>query len=86
MEPEPSELNLLAEKLLALPIASRAYLAEKLVDSIEEYADPEVEAAWHTEIVRRLTEYEEGKVEGIASEEVFREARKRLDEARQISS
>ncbi|MDI6791374.1 MAG: addiction module protein [bacterium] len=78
--------NNLAEQLLSLPPASRAFLAEKLVVSIDNYADPEIEAAWSEEITRRIQEYEEGQVHGISSKEVFREARKRLDEARSISS
>jgi putative addiction module component (TIGR02574 family) len=86
MSNETSELHRLAEDLLSLPTPSRAYLADRLVDSIDQYADPEIEAAWHTEVERRLEEYEEGQVAGISSEEVFREARKSLDEARKISS
>ncbi len=46
----------------------------------------DIEEAWRKEISRRVQEYEEGKVKGIPAEEVFREARKRLDGARQISS
>ncbi|MDA0839733.1 MAG: addiction module protein [Planctomycetota bacterium] len=86
MKIELSELHRLAEDLLSLPPLSRAYLADRLVDSIDQYAEPEIEAAWRSEVERRLEEYEEGKVEGISSEEVFRQARKRLDEARKISS
>ncbi|MDA1142947.1 MAG: addiction module protein [Planctomycetota bacterium] len=86
MKIELSELHRLAEDLLSLPPPSRAYLADRLVDSIDQYAEPEIEAAWRSEVERRLEEYEEGKVEGISSEEVFRQARKRLDEARKISS
>lgn len=86
MNNERSQLHRLAEELLSLPTAFRAYLADRLVDSIDQYADPEIEAAWRSEVERRLEEYEQGKVEGISSEEVFREARKSLDEARKISS
>lgn len=86
MNVDVSNINNLAEQLLSLPPSSRAFLAEKLVVSIDNYADPEIEAAWCEEIARRIQEYEEGKVHGISSEEVFREARKRLDEARLIPS
>ena len=86
MNVDTTDIQKLAEDLLSLPISSRAFLADRLVESIDDYADPEVEAAWGEEIERRLREYEEGKVEGIPSEEVFREARERLDEARQIPS
>jgi len=86
MNVDTSDIHKLAEELLSLPISSRAFLAGRLVESIDDYADPEVEAAWRGEIERRLREYDEGKVKGIPSEEVFREARKRLDEARQVPS
>ena len=38
--------------------------------------EPEVEAAWKTEINRRIAEIEEGKVQGIPVEEVLAQARK----------
>lgn len=86
MKRDTSNIQELADELLSLPLSSRAFLAEKLVESIDNYADPEIEAAWHEEISRRLREYEEGKVVGIPAGQVFREARERLDEARQIPS
>ena len=86
MEIDTSNMQELAEGLLSLPAPSRAFLVDKLVESIDDYVDPEVEAAWREEVERRLAEYEDGKVEGIPSEEVFRVARERLNEARQIPS
>lgn len=86
MKVEESDIAELAEDLLALPISDRAFLAEKLVESIDHYSDPEIEAAWAKEIARRVREYEEGKVHGIPSEEVMSEARRRLDEVRQVPS
>lgn len=86
MNVDVSNINKLAEQLLSLPPSSRAFLAEELVASVDNYADSEIEAAWCEEIARRFQEYEEGEVHGISSEEVFREARKRIDEACQIPS
>ncbi|MBI3919783.1 MAG: addiction module protein [Armatimonadetes bacterium] len=81
-----TDIEELASALLALPLSSRAFLAETLVESVDNYASPEIARAWQREINRRLQEYEEGRAEGIPSEEVFAEARARLNEARQISS
>jgi putative addiction module component (TIGR02574 family) len=42
-------------------------------------ADPETVAAWKAEVDRRVQEIQTGKVQGVAAEEVFAEARRRLD-------
>ena len=80
------DVQKLARELLSLPLPSRAFLAEKLVESVDNYAAREIEVAWREEITRRVREYEEGEVHGIPSEQVFSDARKRLDETRQIPS
>ena len=41
-------------------------------------SDPETEAAWKTEITRRLDEIQTGQVQGIPVEEVFAKARRLL--------
>ncbi len=44
--------------------------------------DPEVKKAWLAEARRRWKEFEDGKVEGIPAEEVFKRIRQKLSEAR----
>jgi putative addiction module component (TIGR02574 family) len=39
-------------------------------------SDPEIEAAWKTEIDRRIAEIESGKVQGVPLEESLARARK----------
>jgi hypothetical protein len=39
----------LAEELLALPSVSRAFLAEKLIESLEFDIDPVIQATWTNE-------------------------------------
>ena len=39
-------------------------------------ADPDIEAAWQTEIARRLDEIRKGKVQGVPGEEVSARVRK----------
>jgi putative addiction module component (TIGR02574 family) len=41
-------------------------------------SDPETEAAWQTEIGRRLEAIESGRVQGIPAEEVFARTRRAL--------
>ena len=53
----------------------------ELVDRLTEdlhASDPETEAAWKTEINRRITEIESGKVEGVPGEEVLTRIQKVL--------
>lgn len=76
----------LLDDLMALPLATRAMLAEKLVESVEGYADPGIQQAWQAEIARRVDEYESGTVTTIAAEAVARDARKLLVETHRVSA
>jgi putative addiction module component (TIGR02574 family) len=79
-------LGVLEKEVLELPLRSRVRLAEKIIESIEDYADPEVEAAWNTEIERRVREIESGTEKGISAEQVMKIARRTLNETRRLSS
>lgn len=46
---------------MTLPPDERAWLASELVASLDEGNDPDVEAAWATEIERRIEEVEAGE-------------------------
>ena len=70
----------LEEKVLNWPAARRIKLAEKLLASVEDFATPEIEAAWNTEIESRVMEIRMGRAEGILAEEVMKQARKELYE------
>ena len=73
------------KKVLKWPATRRIELAEKLMASVEGFATPEIEAAWNVEITERVQEIREGRAEGIPAEEVMKEARKTLREARRLS-
>jgi putative addiction module component (TIGR02574 family) len=53
--------NILKEAL-KLPPEARAALAGTLLDSLDETVDRDAESAWEAEIIRRLKEIDEGKV------------------------
>jgi putative addiction module component (TIGR02574 family) len=74
------------EQVLNWPAEKRIKLAEKLMASVEVFATPEIEAAWNTEITKRVKEIREGRAEGIPAEEVMAETRKKLHAARRLSS
>ena len=73
------------DKVLNWPAARRIKLAEKLMASVEDYATPEIEAAWNTEIEARVKEIRAGRAEGIPAEEVMAEARRQLHETRRLA-
>jgi putative addiction module component (TIGR02574 family) len=50
------------KEALKLPPEARAALAGTLIDSLDETVDTDAESAWEAEIVMRLKEIDEGKV------------------------
>jgi Putative addiction module component len=69
----------LTEELLSLPSASRALLADKLVESLEFDTDPAIQAAWTTEAKRRRDEIRSGSVEAILGDEAMAQVRRLLE-------
>lgn len=61
-----------------LSAEERAQLVQELLESIDSEADPDVQAAWDSEIERRIRSYERGEAILIPAEEVFAKARKLL--------
>jgi putative addiction module component (TIGR02574 family) len=54
----------------------RERLVDQLMESLNERAASELDAAWEAEIQRRLDEYDRGEVQAIDAEEVFAKARR----------
>ena len=79
-------LRVLEKEALELPPRSRVRLAERIIESIDDYADPELEAAWDDEIERRGKEIQSGSEKGIPAGEVMTEARRALHETRRLPS
>ena len=64
---------------LSLPSKTRAWLAHKLLISLEsEEASPEVEAAWDREAESRYEAYRKGKIKARSAEAVMRDAYKKV--------
>lgn len=66
----------LSERARQLPPEERAQLAEGLLESLQEWSSPEVEAAWDTEILKRIDQYERGDATLSPAADVFAEARR----------
>ncbi|MEI9962139.1 MAG: addiction module protein [Limisphaerales bacterium] len=79
-------IRALEKEVLELPPKSRARFAEKIIETIDDYTDPEIESAWTEEIGRRVKEIESGKVKGTPAAEVMTKARRALYETRHVSS
>ena len=79
-------LRLLEKEVLELPPRSRVRLAEKIMESIDDYATPELEAAWDDEIERRVKDIQSGAEKGIPAEDVMKEARRALNAPRRLPS
>ncbi|MEX2715789.1 MAG: addiction module protein [Candidatus Sigynarchaeota archaeon] len=70
-----SRINKIEKEALQLPFHERAILAEKLLHSLDEEEDADVERAWIEEAERRYKEYKRGKTSGRSIDEVLREIR-----------
>lgn len=73
----PPELERLTEEALSLPAPSRAELAQRLLESLEDPA-VEIDRSWAIEAERRCRELDEGTVQRLPGEEVIREIRARI--------
>ncbi len=56
----------------------RAELAKKLIDSLDQHFDDDIEQAWIDEIKRRKAEIKSGEVTPISGHEVHKAARELL--------
>lgn len=71
-----------AEKLVAealnMPPSIRAFVAERIIESLDMDADFELSHAWKTEIEKRCREIDEGTAILLDGDEVFKKAYSRL--------
>ena len=63
---------------LKLKPEARAELAEKLLRSLEDLSDEDIQRLWAEEAVRRDAELDSGKASMRDAEDVFRDARARI--------
>jgi putative addiction module component (TIGR02574 family) len=66
----------LAQQGKALPPEERSRLVEILLESLHEGSLAEVEAAWDTEVERRLAAYDRGEIVALDGEAVLAKARR----------
>jgi putative addiction module component (TIGR02574 family) len=71
----PDQVSELVKRGRELALADRERLVEELLESLNEPAATELNAAWEGEIAKRLAEYDRGGVRAIEAAEVFAKAR-----------
>ncbi len=77
-----SKLHELEKQILQLSAHERAFLAKKLIRSLdegeEEEVDPDLEQLWAEEAHRRYEAYKEGKTTARNADQVMKEARSKF--------
>ncbi|OQW75519.1 MAG: addiction module antitoxin RelB [Proteobacteria bacterium ST_bin11] len=68
-------LTQLEAEIFSLPLQDRAALAQRLLLSLEDVSESEFEQLWGDESVRRLAEFDAGKVKSISGKAVAEKAR-----------
>ena len=69
-------LDQLADEAMQLPSASRALLAERIVESLDLTETDEIQRLWAAEAIRRRDEVRSGRVQPIPGDEVLAEVRR----------
>ncbi len=72
-------VSTLTRKVLELPVEERARLAERLLDSLEELSEEEIERLWAREAVRRVAAFEAGEMKAYPADEVHKGIRRRFE-------
>ena len=67
----------LAKEALALPPTSRAKLAEKLLESLDDEPQREIDALWAEEAEKRIDAHDRDELPAISGREVFKKLRAR---------
>jgi putative addiction module component (TIGR02574 family) len=73
-----SKIEQIEHDLLKLPRQERAFLADRLLGSLDEEVLNEIDAAWIAEAERRFEEYKNGKRQVVSAQNVFTEADRAL--------
>jgi hypothetical protein len=74
-----SSENRLTAEILSLPSASRAILADKLIESLEFDIDTNIQSAWSSEAKKRRDEVRDGSVRVIPGDDALAQVRNSID-------
>ena len=74
-----SRINKIEKEALQLSSNERAILAERLLHSLDDEEDPDVERSWIEEAERRYREFKRGNMSGRSIDDVMREIRSEFE-------
>ena len=74
----PANAEQIVAEALQLPAAARAFVAEKLIESLDAEAGSELSPAWKEEVRRRCREIDQGHAQLRDADVVFAKARASL--------
>jgi len=77
-----NEVSKLLQKALSLSVEEQEALAESLISSLGDKVDGDVQAAWETEIAKRVAELDSGEVKAVPWSEVRRRNLAKLPDGR----
>lgn len=69
-------LDQVSDEAMQLPVAARALLAERIVESLVIAEADEIQRAWSAEALRRRDDVRSGRVQPVAGDEVIAEVRR----------
>ncbi len=69
----------IAADAMKLTMRDRVRLAQRLVSSLDDQVETDIESLWAAEAERRLEELRTGKAKGINAAEAFRKANEALE-------
>ena len=69
-----TRLDEIGANAMRLPLRDRVRLVQRLVSSLDDQVETDVETPWAAEAERRLIELRTGAVKGIDAQEAFRKA------------
>ena len=78
----PTIVNQIADDILELPESDRAFLAHRLIQSLDSKIDSDAEALWMEEIDKRSTEIRKKSVHCRPIGDVISDIRRKLKDAR----
>lgn len=74
------QMDEVTQEAMRLTLEERAELAHRLLLSLEDATDSEIETLWNEEAASRLSDLREGRVQGIPADQVFRRAIKQISQ------
>ena len=75
-----TELEQCEQYAKKLPLQERALLIKRLIEGLDELDEHNLERLWVQEAARRFKEFKAGNIEARSAEDVFRDARTKLQE------